>query len=171
LDECKVTDDPDEKTSKASFNSGYNHGCSDAKISDPSKRYINQTGKGPSYHTSNFMNGYYDGFGDCLKPGNKNPVADAGPDKIELFEGQTITLDARNSYDPDGKIVKYEWRNGVNADPGCPYGKFTNKNSPTTQFVTPTSLTKDCSNWYEVVVTDNYGKRGVDAILITVKQL
>ena len=30
----------------ASHTSGYNHGCSDAQISDPSERYINQPGKG-----------------------------------------------------------------------------------------------------------------------------
>jgi hypothetical protein len=114
------------------------------------------------------MDGYNDGFADCIKPGNQSPVADAGPTSIEVTEGATITLDATKSYDPDGHIVKYEWKNGVNADPGCPYGTFVNKNSPTPQFIAPGNIQSDCSNYYEVVVTDNDGKRGVDAILITV---
>ena len=50
-------------------------------------------------------------------------------------------------------------------DPGCPYGTFSNKISSTPQFVAPTSITKDCSNWYELVITNNYGKRGFDANL------
>ncbi|MPZ07037.1 MAG: hypothetical protein GEU26_11595 [Nitrososphaeraceae archaeon] len=47
------------------YSSGYDHGCNDAAISDPSERYINQPGKGPSFHTGEFMNGYYDGFDAC----------------------------------------------------------------------------------------------------------
>jgi hypothetical protein len=47
------------------YESGYDHGCDDAEISDPSERYINQPGKGPSFHTGNFMSGYNDGFDAC----------------------------------------------------------------------------------------------------------
>jgi hypothetical protein len=47
------------------YNSGYDHGCSDAGISDPSEQYINEPGKGPSDHTHEFMGGYYAGFGSC----------------------------------------------------------------------------------------------------------
>ena len=53
--------------------SGYSHGCSDAKLSDPDKRYINQPGMGPSYHTSQFMNGYNDGYNDCHKVNPQSP--------------------------------------------------------------------------------------------------
>jgi hypothetical protein len=178
LDECQgnPTTTPEDnqvnsRVIKSAFDSGYKHGCNDATIANENKRYINQPGKGPAYHTSEFMNGYLDGFADCIKPENQSPVADAGPKKREVFEGQTITLDAGNSYDPDGKIIKYEWRNGVNAEPGCPYGTFINKYSSTPQFTAPSNVPKDCSNWYEVIVTDNDSKRGVDAILVTVKQL
>jgi hypothetical protein len=37
--------------------SGYNHGCSDAQISNPSERYINQPDKGSSSHSDAFMQG------------------------------------------------------------------------------------------------------------------
>ena len=46
------------------FQAGYNHGCSDAKVTF-SARYINQPGKGPSFHTQEFMNGYNRGFSTC----------------------------------------------------------------------------------------------------------
>lgn len=69
LDECKVDDDT---ANNLPYKSGYSHGCSDAKISDSSKRYINQAGKGPGYHTSEFMRGYNDGFEFCHKD-DKDP--------------------------------------------------------------------------------------------------
>jgi len=47
------------------YDSGYNHGCNDAKLSDPSERYINQPKKGPSFHSDTFMQGYQSGFNTC----------------------------------------------------------------------------------------------------------
>jgi hypothetical protein len=52
-------------SSNSSYDSGYDHGCDDARISDPSDRYINQPEKGPAYHTDEFMDGYYAGFDSC----------------------------------------------------------------------------------------------------------
>src|SRR5919202_5131657 len=46
------------------FQPGYNHGCSDARLTF-SDRYINQPGKGPSFHTQEFMSGYNAGFNAC----------------------------------------------------------------------------------------------------------
>lgn len=69
LDECKVDEDT---AGNLPYKSGYSHGCSDAKISDSEKRYINQPGKGPTYHTSEFMRGYNDGFELCHKD-NEDP--------------------------------------------------------------------------------------------------
>lgn len=37
------------------YDSEYENGCDDARISDPADRYINQPEKGPSHHTSEFM--------------------------------------------------------------------------------------------------------------------
>lgn len=52
------------------YDSGYDHGCDDAGIDDPSDYYINQDEKGPSYHTAKFMDGYNDGFAECSSSGN-----------------------------------------------------------------------------------------------------
>jgi len=51
--------------SSDAYDSGYNHGCDDAGISDPDDRYINQPEKGPSFHTGTFMRGYNNGFDAC----------------------------------------------------------------------------------------------------------
>jgi len=47
------------------YDSGYNHGCDDAKVADPSQRYINQPEKGPNFHSDAFMQGYKSGFNSC----------------------------------------------------------------------------------------------------------
>lgn len=59
-------------SSKSPYESGYDHGCDDAGISDPSNRYINQPEKGPSFHTSEFMSGYNDGVNSCSSSNNDN---------------------------------------------------------------------------------------------------
>jgi hypothetical protein len=50
---------------KSPFESGYDHGCNDAGITDLSDRYINQPGKDPSFHTEEFMRGYDTGYNAC----------------------------------------------------------------------------------------------------------
>jgi hypothetical protein len=47
------------------YDSGYNHGCDDAKVGDLSERYINQLGKGANFHSDTFMQGYKSGFNSC----------------------------------------------------------------------------------------------------------
>ncbi len=47
------------------YDSGYNHGCDDVKVADPSERYINQPGKGANFHSDPFMQGYKSGFNSC----------------------------------------------------------------------------------------------------------
>src|SRR5687768_9120578 len=51
------------------YDNGYEHGCDDAGIVNPSDRYINQPGKGPSFHTNEFMDGYYTDFYECSNDG------------------------------------------------------------------------------------------------------
>ena len=72
LEDCKVDHNDNGGSSTPAYNSGYSHGCSDAKISDSSKRYINQPGKGHGYHTNEFMKGYNDGFESCSAQNNSS---------------------------------------------------------------------------------------------------
>lgn len=103
--------------------SGYSHGCSDAKISNPDNRYINQPEKGPRYHTSQFMSGYYDGFNNCYV-GPSSSSSDEGTFKVivevtnqspmDTYGGITISVDhypnnifksASDVYFPAGETV------------------------------------------------------------------
>jgi hypothetical protein len=67
LEDCKQDDGG---PNNLPYKSGYNNGCSDANLSDPDNRYINQPGKGANYHTSEFMRGYNDGFEKCSDGSN-----------------------------------------------------------------------------------------------------
>ena len=67
-------------SSKSPYESGYDHGCDDAGISDSSDRYINQPEKGPSFHTSEFMDGYNSGFNSCSSS-NNNYNSQSGNDR------------------------------------------------------------------------------------------
>ena len=46
------------------WQAGYDHACSDGRLPF-SARYINQPGKGPSFHIQEFMCGYRAGFNAC----------------------------------------------------------------------------------------------------------
>jgi hypothetical protein len=62
-------------SSGSPYDSGYNHGCDDARISDYSDRYINQDEKGPSFHTPEFMNGYNAGVSACSSSEASPPLS------------------------------------------------------------------------------------------------
>jgi hypothetical protein len=67
---------------KSPYESGYDHGCDDAGLSDPSDRYINQLERGPSFHTEDFMRGYYDGVDGCSdENGGSTSSQDEEPDE------------------------------------------------------------------------------------------
>ena len=74
------------------YDSGYDHGCSDAGISDSSERYTNQPEKGPSYHTEEFNDGYDAGFSACSSGGSTSSNGGSNDD------------DAKSSND-DGEIL------------------------------------------------------------------
>ena len=61
-------------SSNSPYESGRDHGCDDAAISDVDDRYINQPEKGPSFHTNEFMIGYHAGYNACSgsEDGNDN---------------------------------------------------------------------------------------------------
>jgi hypothetical protein len=65
---------------KSPYDSGYDHGCDDAGISDPSDRYINEPGKGPRFHTNEFMQGYNAGYNACSGQSAGRDGTDDGDD-------------------------------------------------------------------------------------------
>jgi hypothetical protein len=82
------------------FDSEYDHGCDDVKISDPSDRYINQPGKGPSFHTDEFMQGYNDGYNACSS--GSTDSTDSDKDKfrviVTFIEGPDRSVDDARIY-------------------------------------------------------------------------
>jgi len=63
---CKNQGKHKPKQEQKDYDSGYSHGCADAKIIDPAQRYINQPRMGSNFHTNNFNQGYNDGFNICM---------------------------------------------------------------------------------------------------------
>jgi hypothetical protein len=58
------------------YNSGYEHGCNDAGISDKASRYIIQPEAGPSLNSDEFMHGYSDGFDTCSSSNDNSNMED-----------------------------------------------------------------------------------------------
>jgi hypothetical protein len=65
-----VSLEPASASSKSPYESGYDHGCDDSELK-AEDRYINEPGKGASFHTDEFMDGYRTGYQEC-KEGNSN---------------------------------------------------------------------------------------------------
>jgi hypothetical protein len=84
------------------YSSGYSHGCSDAKLGG--HFYLDTPGKGPSFHTSTFMQGYNDGYSSCL--------------------GATNTSAYQQGYEQGYKkaVNSYAGSLSTNFNDSCPYG-------------------------------------------------
>jgi hypothetical protein len=76
---------------KSPYESGYDHGCDDAGISDPSDRYINQPEKGPSFHTEAFMRGYNAGVDNCSDDDENTSSQDDESDESEADSARSET--------------------------------------------------------------------------------
>ncbi len=92
---------------------------------------------------------------------NKAPIANAGPDQT-VDKGTVVTLDASASSDEDGNIVSYQWKspNGLLLGEGV-------------KFELDTSSEAIGLGTYTVglVVTDDRGAIGVDAVAITIGEV
>ena len=100
-----VTSTSSAYASSDPYDSGYNHGCKDARISDPSHRYINQPERGPSFHTDAFMQGYHDGYDACTDSTEESPSLVTGTFKIDA----TIDLNRQAILEADGKNLGDAW--------------------------------------------------------------
>lgn len=87
------------------YDSGYDHGCDDAGLLDPSDRYINQPEKGPSFHTDAFMHGYYDGYDACTTSTENIPSPGAGTFRIDA----TIDFDRQAILEVGGNNLGDAW--------------------------------------------------------------
>jgi len=86
--------------------------------------------------------------------GQQDPVADAGPDQT-INEGESVTLDASGSYDTDGTITAYEWKEGTDT-------LNTQSSFASSDFTVGTHT-------ITLTVTDNDALTDTDEIIITVQ--
>jgi hypothetical protein len=86
---------------------------------------------------------------------NQSPVADAG-EYEPVFD--TITLDGRDSYDPDGSIDSYEWKLQHRGDSA--YNRIASGENPTVTDLAP--------GWYDafLIITDDLGGIAQDSTLV-----
>jgi hypothetical protein len=91
---------------------------------------------------------------------NQAPVANAGNDQTITLPVNSVTLDGKNSFDPDGTLTAYGWKQ---------------ISGPSTATVAPsnvslTTISKLVAGQYifELSVTDNNGTTNADRVTITV---
>lgn len=77
---------------------GYDFGCDDAGITNPSERYLEQPGNGPEFQTEEFMTQYYNGFYSC-GGGTSYGGTLGSQESVPLFEETP-----RNTEDDSGEI-------------------------------------------------------------------
>jgi hypothetical protein len=91
------------------------------------------------------------------------PVANAGPPQI-VEEGQTVTLDASQSTDPNDAVITYEW-NQISG----PLVSLSDENAIQPTFVAA-PITEDTTVVFQLTVYDSGGLSDSDTIDITIKE-
>ncbi len=91
------------------------------------------------------------------------PAADAGPPQI-VEEGQTVTLDASQSTDPNDAVIAYEWTQI--SGPPVP---LSDENSVKPTFVAA-PITEDTTVVFQLTVYDSGGVSDSDTVEITIKE-
>ncbi|WP_207497199.1 PKD domain-containing protein [Aridibaculum aurantiacum] len=107
----------------------------------------------------------------CRKPVietdvNKVPVANAGPDQTIMKPQDTTRLSGQLSFDPDGRIVSYQWRNLTG--PNSPNMSTTVTIGGLKVYEAFVSNLKEGVYQFELTVTDNDNAVSWDTMKVTV---
>jgi chitodextrinase len=92
---------------------------------------------------------------------NDPPVADAGKNQT-VSQGERVTLDGSASWDPDGAIKSYLWKQVSGATV-----HLDNSNAARTKFTAP-EMKKSTKLEFELTVADEEGLKSADACMINV---
>jgi hypothetical protein len=93
---------------------------------------------------------------------NQPPMADAGPDRT-VNQGELVTLDGSGSYDPDGQIVSYLWRQIRGT-----VMELSDTEVARPTFTATLSAMKSESLTFELMVTDDLGLQHTDSVTVNV---
>jgi hypothetical protein len=94
-----------------------------------------------------------------VRNGDDPPVADAGPNQINVPAG-LITLNGSGSYSPDGNPITYSWVEDV--------GPAVTLSSPTSAITTFTAVAGQYYT-FRLTVKDNYGGQGFAYVSVSTK--
>ena len=94
---------------------------------------------------------------------SESPIANAGPDQI-VKEGNTVTLNGSNSYDPDGTIASVQWEQLS----GNTQVHLTTPTDLTTDFTAPAVDTEEAVLMFKLTIKDNENLVGEDIVNVTV---
>ncbi len=97
------------------------------------------------------------------EPEQRNPVANAGNDRT-VDEGDTVTLNGSGSYDPDGSITSYSWKQTGGTTVGLSNAALA---QPT--FTAPDVGSQEESLSFRLIVTDNDGLQRTDTCTVLIK--
>ncbi len=95
---------------------------------------------------------------------NIAPVADAGSD-INATSRKKVWLNGRDSYDPDGSIVKYSWKQTSGK-----HVRLKRRNRSKAKFKAPKVKGSPIQLQFELTVTDNQGEKSTSTVNVTVSR-
>jgi hypothetical protein len=95
-----------------------------------------------------------------VRTGNSAPVADAGPDQLNMTAG-TITLDGSGSYDPEGDPMTYQW-----VQTGGPTVSLAGANTVKSTF----TAAQDTTYTFRLTVKDDKGATSTARVTITTRK-
>ena len=94
---------------------------------------------------------------DTSKINDKKPIANAGLDQV-IKGDQNIVLDASSSFDPEGKIINYLWKQTGNSE-----DNINTSHSMIYSFPIPESLNENVLE-FKLIVMDENGQKDIDTV-------
>jgi PKD repeat protein len=99
-----------------------------------------------------------------VAPTNQSPIANAGPDQVNLDPGVTVLLNGTASSDPDGTITSYQWTQTAG-----PAITLSGASTATPSFAAPLNTT--AAYTFMLTVTDSGSPQGSaqDSVTVTTR--
>ena len=94
---------------------------------------------------------------DNSKINDKKPIANAGLDQV-IKGDQNIVLDASSSFDPEGKIINYLWKQTGNSE-----DNINTSHSMIYSFPIPEGLKENVLE-FKLIVMDENGQKDIDTV-------